>query len=53
MLISFIKKNKSKLYVVAKERIHYEIQKIVHGENALDTVLLIRKLKIFGTDNLY
>ena len=51
-LINFIKKNKGKLYLVAKERINYEIQKIVHGANALDAVLLIKKLNIFGTDNL-
>jgi len=51
-LITFIKKNKGKLYLVAKERINYEIQKIVHGANALDAVLLIKKFNIFGTDNL-
>ena len=43
-LITFIKKNKGKLHLVAKERINYEIQKIVHGANALDAVLLIKKL---------
>ncbi len=51
-LISLIKKNKGKLYLVAKERINYEIQKIVQGANALDAVLLIKKLNIFGTNNL-
>ncbi|MCQ9203800.1 MAG: CCA tRNA nucleotidyltransferase [Prochlorococcus marinus CUG1436] len=51
-LITFIEKNKGKLYLVAKERINYEIQKIVNGPNALDAVLLIKKLNIFGTDNL-
>ena len=51
-LITFIKKNKGKLYLVAKERINNEIQKIVHGANALDAVLLIKKLNIFGNDNL-
>ncbi len=51
-LVDFIKKNKGKLYLVAKERINYEIQKIVHGANALDAVLSIKKLNIFGTDNL-
>ena len=51
-LITFIEKNKGKLYLVAKERINYEIQKIVHGANALDAVLLIKKLNIFGIDNL-
>ena len=51
-LVDFITKNKGKLYFVAKERINYEIQKIVHGANALDAVLPIKKLNIFGTDNL-
>jgi len=52
-LISFIKKNKEKLYHVAKERITYEIQRIVNGANALDAVLLIKKLNIFDTENLF
>jgi len=51
-LITFIKKNKVKLYLAAKERINYEIQKIVNGANALDAVLLIKKLNIFCIDNL-
>ena len=51
-LITFIKKNKEKLFLVAKERINYEIQKIVHGANALEAVLLIKKLNILGSDNL-
>mgnify|MGYP003337907660 FL=1 len=52
-LITFIKKNKEKIYLVAKERINYEIQKIVNGANALDAVSLIKKFNIFGSDNLY
>ena len=52
-LVDFIKKNKGNLYLVAKERINYEIQKIVHGANALEAVLLIKELNIFGNDNLY
>jgi len=52
-LITFIKKNKAKLYLVAKERINNEIQKIVSGANALDAVILIKKINIFGTDNLF
>ncbi|ABO16783.1 CCA tRNA nucleotidyltransferase [Prochlorococcus marinus] len=52
-LITFIKKNKVKLYIAAKERINYEIQKIVNGANALEAVLLIKKLNIFGIDNLF
>jgi len=41
-LVDFIKQNKGKLYLVAKERINYEIQKIVHGAYALDAVLWIK-----------
>ena len=52
-LITFIKKNKEKLYLVAKERINYEMQKIVNGDNALDAVILIKKLNIFGSDEFY
>jgi len=52
-LITFIKKNKEKIYLVAKERINYEIQKIVNGANALDAIRLIKKINIFGSDNLY
>ncbi len=51
-LITYIKKNKVKLYLAAKERINYEIQKIVNGANALEAVLLIKKFNIFGIDNL-
>jgi tRNA nucleotidyltransferase (CCA-adding enzyme) len=52
-LITFIKKNKGKLFLVAKERINYEIKKIVNGVNALDAIILIKKINIFGSDNLY
>ena len=52
-LVSFIKKNKEKLYLVAKERINYEIQKIVSGPNAHESVMLIKKLNIFESDTLY
>jgi len=52
-LINFIKKNKGQLYLVAKERINYEIQKIANGANALDAVLLIKKFNIFDTENLF
>jgi len=33
-LVDFIKKNKGKLHLVAKERINYEIQRIIRGKNA-------------------
>ena len=51
-LVDFIKTNKGRLYLVAKERINYEIQKIVHGANALEAVLFIKKLNIFGIHKL-
>jgi len=52
-LVDFIKKNKGKLYLVAKERINYEIQKIVNGAHALEAVILVKKFHIFGSDNFY
>ncbi|MDC3121599.1 CCA tRNA nucleotidyltransferase [Prochlorococcus sp. AH-716-J21] len=52
-LITFIKKNKEKLFLVAKERINYEIGKIVKGAYALDAIVLLKKFNIFGSDNLY
>ncbi len=52
-LITFIKKNKVQLFLVAKERINYEIQKIVNGLYALDAIILIKKINIFGNDNFY
>jgi len=52
-LITFIKKNKGKLYLVAKERINYEIHKIVNGKNAIEAVILLKKFNIFGSDNFY
>ena len=50
-LVTFIRKNKEKLYLVAEERINYEIQKIVNGTNAIDSLILIKKYNIFGHDN--
>ncbi len=52
-LVTFIKKNRGKLYLVAKERINHEIQRIVNGKNALEAVILLKKYNIFGSDNLY
>jgi len=52
-LVTFIKKNKKKLSLVAKERINYEMQKIVNGTNALEAVILVKKFNIFGSDNFY
>ena len=52
-LVEFIKKNKGKLYLVAKERIYYEIQKIVNAEYAHEAVILIKKFYIFGSYDFY
>ncbi len=52
-LVDFIKKNKGKLNLVAKERINNEIQKIVNGQNAHEAVILIKKFNIFGSDDFY
>jgi len=52
-LITHIKRNKEKLYLVAKERINYEIHKIVNGANALDALILVKKFNIFGSDYFY
>ena len=52
-LIYFIKKNKQQLHLVAKERITYEIQKIVIGVNALEAIILVKNFNIFRSDNLY
>ena len=52
-LYDFIKQNKGKLYLVAKERINYEIHKIVNGKNALKAVTLVKRFNIFGSDNFY
>ncbi|MBO8229311.1 CCA tRNA nucleotidyltransferase [Prochlorococcus marinus str. MU1404] len=52
-LITYIKRNKEQLYLVAKERINNEVQKIVNGGNALDAVILVKRFNLFGSNNLY
>ncbi len=52
-LITLIKKNQRKLYLVASERINYEIRKIVNGANAVEATILVKKFNILGHDNLY
>ena len=52
-LINFIKQYRGKINLVAKERINYEIQRIVKGVNALEAILLVKKFNIFGSENLY
>ena len=49
---NFIERTKGKLYLAAKERINYEIQKIVNGVNVIEAVTLVKKFNIFGSDNL-
>ena len=46
-LLNFIRDYKNQLKLVANERINYEIQRIIRGENALKSIRLIKKLKIF------
>jgi len=48
-----IKKLKSKLNLVSKERINYEIQRIAKGKNACESIVLMQKINIFGFKNKY
>jgi len=52
-LITKLIQFKGKLSIVAKERINNEIRRIVKGENALESILLIRKFNIFSLENFY
>ena len=52
-LINFIQQNKRQINFVAKERISYEIHRIICGENALKSIILIKKLNIFNLKNSY
>ena len=52
-LINLIKKYRGKINLVAKERINYEIQRIVKGVNALESILLVKKFNLFGFENSY
>ncbi len=52
-LIEIIKNYKNKLDLVAKERINYEINKIVKGANAIEAIILLKKYNIFYSDNIY
>ncbi len=47
-LINFIKTYKNQLSLVANERINYEIQRIIRGEEASKAIKLINKFQIFG-----
>ena len=46
-LINFIKTCKNQLRLVANERINYEIQRIIQGNEATQAIKLINQLKIF------
>ena len=52
-LITFIKKYKERIYLVANERINYEIQRIITGVNALQSITFIKKFKIFGLQEIH
>ena len=52
-LIIFINKLKSKLNNTAKERINYEIQKIIRGLYAPNSIKLMKQFNILGSKNLY
>ncbi len=47
-LIDLIKIFSNQLRLVSNERINYEIQRIIRGENAAISIFLINKFKIFG-----
>ena len=47
-LMNFIKKYKNKLRLISKERINYELQRIIRGEKAIKSILLIKKIRIFN-----
>ena len=51
-LITFIKNYKGQLRLVAKERISYEVQRIVRGENALESIQLLKKFNVFDLEGL-
>ena len=46
-ILEFIELNKFQLKKVSVERIQYELKKIVQGEEALNTVKFLNKIKIF------
>ena len=46
-LINFVKTYKNQLSIVANERINYELQRIIRGREALQSIQLIKKFKIF------
>ena len=52
-LITFLKKYKGSLKFVANERINNEIQKIITGENALQSITFIKKFNIFGLQKIH
>jgi len=52
-LITYIKKYKGQLNLVAKERINYEIQLIIRGSNAQKSILLLKKIDVFDLKKLY
>ena len=47
-IMNFVKTYKNKLKLIANERINYEIQRIIRGENASQAIQLIKRLQIFN-----
>ena len=47
-LANFIKKYKNQLRIVSKERINYEVQRIIRGDKAYKSISLINEFKIFN-----
>ena len=52
-LRKFIREYKNELRTVAKERINYEIQRIIKGKNAFEAVYLINKYDLFNLNNIF
>ena len=48
LLHNFIKKHKNKLNLVSKERVQYELQRIIRGEKALKATKLINKYDVLS-----
>ncbi len=52
-LTTLIKKYKGSICLVANERINYEIQRIITGVNAIQSITFIKKFEIFGIQEIY
>ncbi len=52
-LKKIIIKQKRKLLLVARERINYEIQRIIRGQFAVESIILIKMFNLFDLKNTY